>query len=422
MTGIELGLSRISRLLQHASWNWKAIHVAGTNGKGSITAYLSAILGEAGVRTGRFNSPHLIDRWDCIALQEKPVSFDLFSNVQAQIRAEDERLQANASEFEVLTATAFEIFNQANVQVGVVEVGLGGRLDATNILKPKDVLVSVISKIGLDHQGLLGNTLEDIAGEKAGIIKEGVPCVLDGTNEPSVIERVSRYADSMKAPLSVVQPESTGNTVNLLQPYLRGLNLAPHQISNLLVAIKALEVAQLSLDFKKPISESLSVVPTITWPGRLQQIDLRPIVNRDLSALLDGAHNPQAASALSEYVDKTLLPKTESITWILAMSKGKEIGDIVRELYRPGDKVIATKFTPVDGMPWVVPVDPTEIMSAVQSVNAEAHVMCADSFEAALQHLPAHHDSEVVIAGSLYLVSDVLRLLRSRQPVTSGGL
>ncbi|KAJ5665721.1 uncharacterized protein N7477_008169 [Penicillium maclennaniae] len=147
---IELGLSRVSSLLQQSSLTWKAIHIAGTNGKGSISAYLSHLLSNEGVRCGRFTSPHLIDRWDCITVGERVVQESLFRQIEDQVKLRDQRLGIGASEFELLTATAFEIFNHEKVEVGVIEVGMGGRLDATNILS--DVLVSVIAKIGMDHQ------------------------------------------------------------------------------------------------------------------------------------------------------------------------------------------------------------------------------------------------------------------------------
>src|SRR3954452_20560198 len=125
---IELGLSRISRLVQQSAFTWKAIHVAGTNGKGSITSYVSGLLTAAGIRCGQFTSPHLIDRWDCITINEQVVRESLFKRIENQVRQRDRRLGVEASEFELLTATAFEIFNHEQVEIGVVEVGMGGRL------------------------------------------------------------------------------------------------------------------------------------------------------------------------------------------------------------------------------------------------------------------------------------------------------
>jgi dihydrofolate synthase len=413
---IELGLNRIGQLVKHSPLKWKAIHVAGTNGKGSITAYISAILGEAGVLTGRFNSPHLIDRWDCISIQDHPVPKSLFSQIEDEVIGRNERLGIGASEFELLTATAFEIFNRAHVQVGVVEVGLGGRSDATNVLQPQDVLVSVISKIGLDHQSLLGHNLNAIAMEKAGIMKQDVPCVADGTNERSVLEVLSSHAETAKTTISIVTPEKSQSTMDLLNPFFQQLDMPPHQQTNLLVAIEALKAAESFLELKKPIHQSLDVIPRIRWPGRLQIINLYPILGRDVNALLDGAHNPQAARVLSAYIDQRIRRQFESVTWILAVSKGKDVTELVRCIVKPQDKVIATQFGPVDGMPWVKPVGAGELVQSVKQVSNGVVATKTDAVEAALQSLSESHASgSIVIAGSLYLVSDVLRLLRDSE-------
>ncbi len=151
-TMIDLGLARISQLLRYTPQTWKAVHVAGTNGKGSICAYLSAMLQASGARCGRFTSPHLVDRWDCIAVDGRPVSEALFREAEAVVRGRDSADRIGATSFELLTATAFEIFRRAGVDFGVVEVGLGGALDATNAMAHK--AVAVISKIGLDPPGL----------------------------------------------------------------------------------------------------------------------------------------------------------------------------------------------------------------------------------------------------------------------------
>lgn len=411
---IELGLSRIAQLVKHSPLNWKAIHVAGTNGKGSITAYISAILKEAGVLTGRFNSPHLIDRWDCISIQDHPVSKSVFTQIEDEVKGRNEKLGIRASEFELLTATAFEVFNHAHVQVGVVEVGLGGRLDATNVLGPQDVLVSVISKIGLDHQALLGQTLTAIAREKGGIMKEGTPCIVDGTNETSVLQVLHDRAETAKTTLSVVAPETAPYAMKLLEPFFQHLKLAPLQQTNLLVAIEALRAAESFLQLNKPISESLDVIPSISWPGRLQTVNLQPILGQNVAALLDGAHNTQAAQALSTYVDQRIRPQSEPVTWLLAASKGKDVMELLRCFVKPQDKVIATKFGPVDGMPWVEPIDTAEIVQAAKQISDQVEVTEIETVGVALRGLSKSHlPGPIVVTGSLYLVSDVLRLLRA---------
>jgi dihydrofolate synthase len=413
---IELGLSRITQLVKHTPLKWKAIHVAGTNGKGSITAYISAILEEAGVVTGRFNSPHLIDQWDCISIQDDPVSQSVFTQTEDTVKGRNEKLGIRASEFELLTATAFQIFNHARVQLGVVEVGLGGRLDATNVLAPNDVLVSVISKIGLDHQSLLGQTLTAIAKEKAGIMKEGVPCIVDGTNEPSVLQVLRDQAESERTTLSIVKPETACQTMKFLEPLFRHWKLAPHQQTNLLVAIEALKVAEPSLKLTKSIDESLQVIPRISWPGRLETVNLQPLVGQNIAALLDGAHNTQAAEALSTYVEERIRRKSEPVTWLLAASKGKDVTGLLKCFIKPHDRVIVTRFGPVDGMPWIEPIDSTYIARAAKQLSDQVEVTVTETVGVALRCLTKLQlPGPIVVTGSLYLVSDVLRLLRASE-------
>lgn len=280
---IELGLSRISSLLKHTPQTWKAIHVAGTNGKGSICAYLSAMLKASGVRCGRFTSPHLIDRWDCITIDEKAVEESVFLEAEALARKRNHREGVQASEFELLTATAFEVFAREKIEMGVIEVGLGGRLDATNAMEKK--AVTIISKIGLDHQSFLGNTIEEIAREKAGIMRPGVPCVLDSTNPSSVQEVVQDYAREIGTDVVLSSTDSA------FLDELPKENFEPHQWQNLACAYTAFHLAYTKLE--SPLHRLLPAVQNIRWPGRLQTLSIRSLTGREKPILLDGAHNAQ---------------------------------------------------------------------------------------------------------------------------------
>ncbi|KAL2430428.1 hypothetical protein ABEF95_007267 [Exophiala dermatitidis] len=290
---ITLGLQRISRLLAPlfakypTGLPWKAIHIAGTNGKGSVAALISTFLSASGYRVGRFTSPHLIDRWDCITLDQKVVDRDVFlaaeervqkrglSQSQSQAGGSDATTtDVKPSEFELLTATAFELFTSQGMDVAVVECGLGGRLDATNVLRPQDVLVSVLTKVGLDHTDFLGETIERITEEKAGIFKPGVPVVLEESNEANVLEVVRRkvkdkevhrqqrqqqHDDGDGAGIPGVKSETTTvdddeSGIFVLPETLRAkllhdrgvaqLELATHQVQNLVTAFTAYYVAQ----------------------------------------------------------------------------------------------------------------------------------------------------------------------------------
>ena len=406
---IDLGLSRIGRLVNASQLPWRAIHVAGTNGKGSICAYTSSMLKAAGVRCGRFTSPHLIDRWDCITIDEVAVTQNLFQVVEAEICQKNEKKNIGATSFEMLTATAFEIFAKEKVQVGVVEVGMGGRLDATNVfIQP---LVTLISKIGLDHQAFLGNTMAEIAREKAGIMKPGVACIVDGTNGPDVLNVLTDYASEIQAgPLTMITAEETTFPV-------KGVERMPlHQRINFACASKGVEVSLAALHIS---ANSLDYIPSglrTVWPARLQEISIAPITGRPEPVLLDGAHNSQSAEILGSYVDQNLRIQDKPVTWILAMTKGKDIKAIANHLVRPGDSVVPVRFGPVDGMPWVESSTTQDIMSAIKESKLKPTTESSIGHNLGDMLSFASRESNggaLVIAGSLYLAGDVLRLLRN---------
>jgi folylpolyglutamate synthase len=410
-TMIELGLARISRLLlQQTPQSWKAIHVAGTNGKGSICAYLSAMLSANGITVGRFTSPHLIDRWDCITVNEQVVSETEFMQVEKLVKRRNRQLHAGATEFEILTTTAFEIFQRHEVEYGVVEVGLGGSLDATNVMKQKSV--TVIAKIGLDHQSFLGDTLEKIAGQKAGIMRQGVPCVVDSSNHPSVLQVIEKHAEDVGA--EIHYPSTTAVEHALSQA---GLELEPHQIQNLACAHLAFRLA--CPDRGSLLSELGQTIKNVQWPGRLQMLDLSGLIGRQQPVLLDGAHNTQSAEVLSAFVDKHFRANGEKVTWMLAASQGKDIDEILKALLRPGDQVVAVKFGWVDGMPWVNPASPESILSSSSrhGIDKSQQWESSGSLQDALNVASSVAGSgPLVIAGSLYLVSDIMRLIRDTPP------
>ncbi len=408
---IELGLGRIGHLLEHTKLPWKAIHVAGTNGKGSICAYISAMLYAADVRCGRFTSPHLIDRWDCIAINQQVVRKAVFQEVESHVKQRNAKNGIGASEFEILTATAFEIFNQENVEVGVVEVGLGGRLDATNVLQ--NTAVTVISKIGYDHQSLLGNSLEEIAYQKAGIMRRGVPCVVDNTNEPGVLDVLDRYAKEISAG-SLIKVPQYGTHDSRLRDFLAKNSLEPHQRVNLHCAFEAVKEALRHLHPQQNPLDLLQAAVEAPWRGRLQKQSIESLTGRKEDVLVDGAHNGQSAAILGSYVNDKLRHGAQCVTWVLAASRGKDLKELLHPLVRNGDNVVAVEFGPVDGMPWVQPASSGEILDMLRRGQE-----LGEHFDAGVNVLDALQWSSktanggpLVVAGSLYLVSDVLRVLR----------
>ena len=409
---IELGLARISRLVKNLPMPWKAIHVAGTNGKGSVCSYASAMLSASKVKCGRFTSPHLIDRWDCITIDDKVVDHNLFHQVEEGVRDRDTQEGIGASEFELLTATAFEIFTKERIQIAVVEVGMGGRLDATNVLQ--DPLVTVITKIGMDHESFLGDSLEAIAAQKAGIIKKGSECIVDGTNSPDVIRVLRDHAvASQSQSFRLVPQDEPLEHEDVLKRAEQIRHLEDHQNINLSLAYKATEIALMSLDHAME-SHVLRAALTTSWPGRLQTLDVSDIAGRDLSILLDGAHNASSAQVLASYVDRKLRIDSPSILWILAFSQGKDIKQLLSTLLRPGDKLLVAEFGPVEGMPWVKAASGAEILSTATQVAALDTAIAMSEPPEELLKLAAKTSgsSQIVTAGSLYLVSDILRAMR----------
>ena len=409
---IELGLSRITRLLKDTPIPWRAIHVAGTNGKGSVCAYASAILYAGNVRCGRYTSPHLIDRWDCITINEKTVNENLFHEVEALVKARDMERNIKASEFEILTATAFEIFSREKIDVGIVEVGLGGRNDATNILPSP--AVTVITKIGKDHQAFLGNTLEEIAYQKAGIMKGGVPCVIDGSNLPCVIEVLRLNSEEVNVSSLSIVYQDTGET-DYIWTVLPRENFEIHQRMNICLAFHAIKEVLPNFGPLFDPQILLSTLRQLVWPGRLQTLSVEALVGTKQDVLLDGAHNAQSAEVLGAYVDRKLRHQDQSVTWILALSRGKDATEVFSQLIRRYDKIVAVAFGPVDGMPWIKPEERERLFAGIRSLDIDDLTICAEEqlligIQRAVQ---LANGGPIVIAGSLYLVSDVLRLLRN---------
>ncbi len=412
---IELGLGRISRLLKDSPQAWRAIHVAGTNGKGSVCSYASAMLKAANVRCGRFTSPHLIDRWDCISIDDRVVDSSLFRHAEKTVLFRNQRDNIKASEFELLTATAFEVFNLTKVEVGVVEVGLGGRHDATNVLR--DPLVTVITKIGKDHQAFLGDSLDQIAYHKAGIMKESIPCVADGSNAANVIKVLQQEAKISQAAYLLLIPQERPLQAIEMQNFFKDYDCQSHQQMNIAVAYEAVKIAMGRLGLSTDPNNLVPAVRDVSWPGRLQTIDLNPLIGQAKLVLLDGAHNAQSAQILGYYVDQHLRCSCNPVTWIISVSQGKDIREILTHLLKPGDNLIAESFGPVEGMPWVKSADIAGILEATTRVGAEINVIeRSKTLTATIRNAVAvAREGPVVIGGSLYLISDVLRRMRDAE-------
>lgn len=303
--GMKLGLERMQRALaaaDHPERCAPAFHVAGTNGKGSTCAFLERACREQGLRTGLYTSPHLERFTERFRIDGTPVwqaaIEDAFDRLRARVAWAFEPCPEGLTFFELVTLLGFEVLADARPAVQVVEVGLGGRLDATNTIEPA---VSCIAPIGLDHEEFLGSTLDRIAAEKAGIIKPGVPVVV-ARQEPSALAAIEAQARAMGAPLSLEGRDFEVRETNGRLDYVSGHDrieglelglLGAHQLSNAAVALRALEVANERGTIRTSLDARRRGIALARWPGRLE------IVRREPLVILDGAHNGHAAQALA---------------------------------------------------------------------------------------------------------------------------
>ena len=403
--GVNLGLSRIVNLLAtlgNPHHQVPIIHVAGTNGKGSVCAYLSAVLTEAGYKTGRYTSPHLIDWTERICINEYPIDSnnlcELILQVQAAINPEEE----SPTQFEVITAAAWLYFAQQKVDIAVIEVGLGGRLDATNVCN--NPLVTVITSISREHWQQLGPTVAHIAREKAGIIKPGCPVVVGSLPESAENVVKSRILE-LECPIFTPQPSdqihqnwaeyqkiSSPETIKYPLP-LQG----KIQLHNSALALAALEILQKQ---NWQISEAAIIngIAKTKWPGRMQWINWK-----SQKLLIDGAHNPASATVLRNYVDSL---NTKNITWVMGMLATKDHGDIFQELLKAGDQL------------YLVPV-PDSNSADLAELTKLAISICPDlnfchiyqDVFSALEIAFSATDNQVVLCGSLYLIGHFLASL-----------
>ncbi len=331
---VKPGLARIDRLfthLGHPERGFPAIHVTGTNGKGSVVAMLSSVLQTAGHRVGRYTSPDLVDFRDRICVDGEWISEGEFAAIAARLAPELFAHDDVPSQFEALTAIAFEQFRAAAVDVAVVEVGLGGRFDATNVVAPT---LTVLTNVALDHTALLGRTEPEIAWEKAGIAKPGVP-MLVGRLLPEVDAVVERECAAVGAPLhhADVTVRSLGRTGRFAAFDIDGADLPRrvelpllglYQIENLRVALSAILLLR---ERGWTVSESAirDGLSSVSWPGRWEIAREAPTV------ILDGAHNPAAAAVAAQAIAEWE-PRRERRTLLLGILADKDVAGVVAAL------------------------------------------------------------------------------------------
>jgi dihydrofolate synthase/folylpolyglutamate synthase len=416
----KCGLANISELLKrlgNPEARFPSVHVAGTNGKGSVCAFIESILRASGYKTGLYTSPYLERFTERIRVGAEEISEVEFAALATRVRiAADEMVREGFTHptfFELVTACGFMHFAERNVDIAVIEAGLGGRTDATNVLQP---LVSVITTIGIDHAHALGGTIERIAGEKAGIIKPGVPCVLSGANDrvaADVIREAAARAGSLlvrgsEYRLMTVYDNLEGQGFNLSGEGLTLDNLeisllGSHQTANAATAILAvLELRKQG--YGTPDGALRTGLKNTCWPGRME------LLRREPPVLIDGAHNPQAAEALASGVLKYLGGRP--VCLVTGAMADKDAGRMAESFSRFSSKVIAT-MPPAEGRLRHSAGDLAEIFLKL-GVHATANLDWRQALEEALGSGMA-----VVVAGSIYLAGAARTWLREQLPPQS---
>jgi dihydrofolate synthase / folylpolyglutamate synthase len=393
--GVHLGLERIERLLSaldNPHHHVPIVHVTGTNGKGSVCAYLASVLAEAGYTVGRYISPHLIHWTERISINGQAIAAEELASILSHIRSLITADEESPTQFEVITAAAWYYFAREGVDIAVIEVGLGGRLDATNVVdKP---LASVITSLSREHWQNLGPTVADIAREKAGILKRQCPAVI-GQLPESARKVVEERSHLLECPVVWVAPATRiGENRAIYGGIEYPLALAgDFQLLNSAIALTTLQILQGTGWQISPGAIEQGMAKT-RWLGRLQRVNWQ---NRQI--LVDGAHNPAAAAGLRQYVNHF----DRAILWVMGMLSTKDHGEIFTALLRPGESL------------YLVPVpdhssaDPEKLAELARSICADlAEVRTFPDLGEALEKAIELSDRPIVLCGSLYLVGHFL--------------
>jgi dihydrofolate synthase / folylpolyglutamate synthase len=407
-SGAKWGLERIQTLLaalDHPEHGQRFVHVAGTNGKGSTCAMIASILKHYGLRTGLYTSPHLVEPTERIQINGSPVTpeefvraFDLVHDCAEQLIRE-ERLDAHPSYFETITAMALVIFRD-RCDMSVIEVGLGGRRDATNVISPE---LCVITPVAYDHEAYLGNTIEAIASEKAGIIKRNVPVVLADQLPPAeavISDRArqleARIIRTCDTNVSALQLNRYGSSFKVDGLACECPLPGRHQIENATAAILACR------ELGIPPGAIQTGLKNVRWPGRLELIPRSP------DFVLDGAHNPAAAAALVAYIREFWA--NHPVWLVYGAMRDKAVEEIAAQLFPLADHLILTAPN------YARALRPEAIFQISNHPNATVTHTIAEAIEVARTAPP---DAVVFFTGSLFVVGEARALLVRPQPAVS---
>ncbi len=403
--GIHPGLSRMDTLLQilgNPHKNIKCVHVAGTNGKGSTSTAISNVLIEAGYNVGLYTSPYVTDFLERVQYNGKPIDKELFSQCVEIVKPEIEKMSAEGAqitEFEALTATAFLCFNKLEVDVLVLEVGLGGRLDATNVIPTP--LVNVITSLSLDHTGILGDTIEQIAFEKCGTIKNGGTLVCSYGQQENALRVIKEICKEKNNPLIIPEQSEIEVTEQSIfgmhfkyrkQAYQTSMS-GTHQVQNMTTVIEAVNVLK-NKGYNITEQNIKDGIKKTILPARVEVISKKPLV------ILDGGHNEDGAKAFYEAV-KECFDSNKKLFVVAGMMNDKAVEESLKPLISKADTFVA-----------VTPENPRAMKAETLGEIAKKYchnVIICDNANSSLDLIKSEltENDMLFVVGSLYLAGEV---------------
>ncbi len=409
-------INYLLKLLGDPHKKFKSIHVGGTSGKGSVSYFLSALLAGQGYKTGLTISPHLETVAERFQINGSEIAEKEFVNLTNKVKPLIEKTETDLhlgkpTYFEVLVAMAFDYFAKQSVGIAVVEVGLGGTLDATNVIKPT---VSIITNVSLDHTDILGDTVEKIARDKSGIIKNGSP-VISGARQSTVKKIIAKKSaknnskilfigEKFNYKLKKVSLSGTNFDFYWLGKYLNNLKLstpAAYQVENASLALAAINLLKDSFGFdinEEKLSKSLE---KIKIPGRFEIVKKSPLI------ILDGAHNPAKIKTFLSSL--TLLIPNRRFIFILAFKKGKDIENMLRRISPHAETIVLTQFSKVTDMGSHFATPTVELENILKKLKFPRKILIEKNSAKALTKAKKlyNKNTPTVVTGSLYLVGEI---------------
>ena len=414
--GSNYGLERTHKLLEYLGnpeKDLKLIHIAGTNGKGSTTSMITEILIGAGYKVGMYTSPFIEEFEERIQINRNNIPKETLADLMDEVKeAVDKVIKGgynHPTEFEIITVLMLLYFKKENIDFGVIEVGLGGRLDSTNVIKP---ILQVITSISFDHTNLLGNTLAEIAEEKAGIIKNGIPTVIYPQHDKALkvikdkcheMNSELYIADNNKLKfISVVNEDKpyqllkydSDKDVNILLPLL-----GEHQIMNLSVVIKVIDILNKRNITNISIENIVESIKNVSWKGRLEVLSTNPYV------VIDGAHNIQGIETLSRNINKYF--KYNNLYLILGILADKDVEEMIKVITPMAQKIYAVTPNSIRA----------ELADDLRSEVIKYNINCKaydDYEEAYIKALSDADRNDLILAsGSLYMIGDMRKIIRT---------